>query len=331
MVWCRCRTWVSAPTTCCNSKIICFNSRDNNPVRVRISSSCKWCRINNKCRWWQWCSSSHSLRKVSIPCSKISVKCSPNSKWTLQTCRHKQRLKLTKNTKPKGADITRLTKTAFLVRSAILPMATKSYVNPMTQCLLSCWTSPQNHNSGKTVTKPTEGAWIKTWAKAVAVPEAISKAEFEDAVARITSATNVEAGAEVKNGKVEIPIHYLDKDTRITKILEVAPAQQITKQWNVDILNKVSKWSKFVKYSNNFIGGSCKYGDKCSYAHGDADLRTGNGGAGKPAQMQGAMPMAKNGMNQMPGMENMQSIQSLPQGYMHQMPINFMGGGQDMS
>lgn len=64
------------------------------------------------------------------------------------------------------------------------------------------------------------------------------------------------------------------------------------------------------------LGGSCKYGDKCSYAHGDADLRTSNGGA-KPTQMQGNMPMSKNGMNQMPGMENMQSIQGLPQGYMH--------------
>lgn len=179
--WTRCRTWASVPTTCCSSKIACFNSKDNNQRRVRIliSSSCKWCKINNnKCRWWQWCSN-RNLLKVSFPCSRILIKCSLNSKWTLKICQLKQRLKLTKNTKLKGADITRLTKTAFLVRSAILPMEMKNYVNPMTKCLQNWWTLLQNLSSGKTATRPTEVEWIRIWAKTVevVVPEAIFKVE----------------------------------------------------------------------------------------------------------------------------------------------------------
>jgi hypothetical protein len=59
--------------------------------------------------------------------------------------------------------------------------------------------------------------------------------------------------------------------------------------------------------------GECKYGDKCSYAHGDADLRSGqqNPSGGKPmgGQMRNNMAPQPNPM--MDGM-NMQNMNQFP-------------------
>jgi len=57
-----------------------------------------------------------------------------------------------------------------------------------------------------------------------------------------------------------------------------AAVVQITRLLNADILINVSKKFKFLKIIHcSFLDGSCKYGDKCSYAHGDQDLRVPNG------------------------------------------------------
>ena len=56
-------------------------------------------------------------------------------------------------------------------------------------------------------------------------------------------------------------------------------AHQITKLSCVDISNFVSK----LYLINLFLDGNCKYENKCSYAHGEAELRqykSGNGGGG---------------------------------------------------
>ena len=49
--------------------------------------------------------------------------------------------------------------------------------------------------------------------------------------------------------------------------------------------NKSASNYKTVKCRHFELNGHCRYGDKCSYAHGDADLR--KGGKGKQPQQRG--------------------------------------------
>ena len=69
-----------------------------------------------------------------------------------------------------------------------------------------------------------------------------------------------------------------------------------------------------------FVGGYCKFGDKCSYAHGDAELRTAQ------STPPGSKMRQNSGMNnQMPapmGMDGMQNMNQFP-GMMMQNQMGF--------
>jgi len=89
---------------------------------------------------------------------------------------------------------------------------------------------------------------------------------------------------------------------------------QTIKRLNADILRNVSIYLhlnyNFQTNFFNFIGGSCKYGDKCSYAHGDTDLRVSqqNPTGGKPMGGQ----MRNNQVPQPNPMMDMQQMNQFP-------------------
>ena len=122
----------------------------------------------------------------------------------------------------------------------------------------------------------------------------------------------------------------------------------ITKLSNADISTNVSTFEIIHLLNKHTIitGGSCKFGDKCSYAHGDAELRTAQSTqAGSKMKQTGGVnnqmppPMGMDGMqnmNQFPGMM-MQNQMGFPSQNMYnidpnmnmQMMFNPQGSGND--
>lgn len=63
---------------------------------------------------------------------------------------------------------------------------------------------------------------------------------------------------------------------KIMVIITIGLLTLISKHWNANSLSNVSTTlliRLYIIYDVYISDGSCKFGDKCSYAHGDSELR----------------------------------------------------------
>lgn len=150
--------------------------------------------------------------------------------------------------------------------------------------------------------------------------EALTRTTEEEAETSIKEVAIISTlVVEVALTRWEIPKE--DSNLKIAN-LRVQAVVQTTKLSCADILSFVSKHLN----SHSFLDGNCRYENKCSYAHGEAELRQyknssgGGGGSGSPHKMNNMPQPQGMAINPMGNMDMGSNVGNFP--------VNMMMPGQ---